>query len=174
MKILLIISSSVGCYKALDLIRELQRQSIDYEVIATQNTFQFVSKLLIESIAKKKIYSELFDLDMEQNIGHIKLARDNSHIVIYPATANLIAKFANGICDDLATTCMIAANKKVLIAPAMNKEMWANPITQNNINKCKEYGHEFIGPDDGSLACGEYGSGRLVDPLEVIKIIKAQ
>ncbi len=94
MKILLIISSSVGCYKALDLIREFQKQSIDYEIIATKNTFEFISPLLLESISRKKVYSELFDLDMEKNIGHIQLARDNTHIVVYPATANLVSKFA--------------------------------------------------------------------------------
>ena len=117
MKILLIISSSVGCYKALDLIREFQKQSIDYEIIATKNTFEFISPLLLESISRKKVYSELFDLDMEKNIGHIQLARDNTHIVVYPATANLVSKFAQGFCDDLALTCMIAANKPIYIAP---------------------------------------------------------
>ena len=128
MKILLIITSSVGCYKALDFIRELQKKSIDFEIIATKNTFEFISPLLLESISRKKIYSELFDLDMEKNIGHIQLARDNTHIVVYPATANIISKFAQGLCDDLALTCMIAANKPINIAPAMNKEMWANSL----------------------------------------------
>ena len=164
MKILLVITSSVGCYKALDLIREFQKKSIDFEIIATKNTFEFISPLLLESISRKKIYSELFDLDMEKNIGHIQLARDNTHIVVYPATANIISKFAHGFCDDLALTCMIAANKPINLAPAMNKEMWANPLIQNNVQKLKDLGHHFIGPDNGSLACGEYGSGRLVDP----------
>ena len=169
MKILLIISSSVGCYKALDLIREFQKQSIDYELIATKNTFEFISPLLLESISRKKIYSELFDLDMEKNIGHIQLARDNTHIVVYPATANIVSKFAQGLCDDLALTCMIAANKPIYFAPAMNKEMWANSLIQKNVQLLKDHGHHFIGPDDGSLACGEYGSGRLVDPSEILK-----
>ena len=169
MKILLIISSSVGCYKALDLIREFQKQSIDYEIIATKNTFEFISPLLLESISRKKVYSELFDLDMEKNIGHIQLARDNTHIVVYPATANLVSKFAQGFCDDLALTCMIAANKPIYIAPAMNKEMWANSLIQKNVQLLIDHGHHFIGPDDGSLACGEYGSGRLVDPSEILK-----
>jgi len=172
MKILLVITSSVGCYKALDLIREFQKKSIDFEIIATKNTFEFISPLLLESISRKKIYSELFDLDMEKNIGHIQLARDNTHIVVYPATANIISKFAHGFCDDLALTCMIAANKPINLAPAMNKEMWANPLIQNNVQKLKDLGHHFIGPDNGSLACGEYGSGRLVDPHEIINQIK--
>jgi len=172
MKILLVITSSVGCYKALDLIREFQKKSIDFEIIATKNTFEFISPLLLESISRKKIYSELFDLDMEKNIGHIQLARDNTHIVVYPATANIISKFAQGFCDDLALTCMIAANKPINIAPAMNKEMWANPLIQNNVEKLRELGHHFIGPDNGSLACGEYGSGRLVDPHEILNQIK--
>ena len=172
MKILLIISSSVGCYKALDFIRIIQKREIDFEIIATKNTFQFISKLLIEGISKKKIYSELFDLDMEQNIGHIELARSNTHIVVYPATANIVSKFAHGICDDLASTCMIAANKPIYFAPAMNKEMWANPLIQKNIKSCEENGHFFIGPDTGSLACGEYGSGRLVEPTEILDQLK--
>ena len=172
MKILLVITSSVGCYKALDLIREFQKKSIDFEIIATKNTFEFISPLLLESISRKKIYSELFDLDMEKNIGHIQLARDNTHIVIYPATANIISKFAQGFCDDLALTCMIAANKPINLAPAMNKEMWANPLIQNNVQKLRDLGHHFIGPDNGSLACGEYGSGRLVDPHEILNQIK--
>ncbi len=172
MKILLVITSSVGCYKALDLIREFQKKSIDFEIIATKNTFEFISPLLLESISRKKIYSELFDLDMEKNIGHIQLARDNTHIVVYPATANIISKFAHGFCDDLALTCMIAANKPINLAPAMNKEMWANPLIQNSVQKLKDLGHHFIGPDNGSLACGEYGSGRLVDPHEILNQIK--
>jgi len=172
MKILLVITSSVGCYKALDLIREFQKKSIDFEIIATKNTFEFISPLLLESISRKKIYSELFDLDMEKNIGHIQLARDNTHIVVYPATANIISKFAQGFCDDLALTCMIAANKPINLAPAMNKEMWANPLIQNNVQKLRDLGHHFIGPDNGSLACGEYGSGRLVDPHEILNQIK--
>ena len=172
MKILLVITSSVGCYKALDLIREFQKKSIDFEIIATKNTFEFISPLLLESIRRKKIYSELFDLDMEKNIGHIKIARDNTHIVVYPATANISSKFAHGFCDDLALTCMIAANKPINLAPAMNKEMWANPLIQNNVQKLKDLGHHFIGPDNGSLACGEYGSGRLVDPHEILNQIK--
>ena len=172
MKILLIITSSVGCYKALDFIRELQKKSIDFEIIATKNTFEFISPLLLESISRKKIYSELFDLDMEKNIGHIQLARDNTNIVVYPATANIISKFAQGLCDDLALTCMIAANKPINIAPAMNKEMWANSLIQNNVQRLKDHGHHFIGPDDGSLACGEYGSGRLVDPHEILNQLK--
>ena len=125
--------------------------------------------LLLETISRKKVYSELFDLDMEKNIGHIQLARDNTHIVVYPATANLVSKFAQGFCDDLALTCMIAANKPIYIAPAMNKEMWANSLIQKNVQLLKDHGHHFIGPDDGSLACGEYGSGRLVDPNEILK-----
>ena len=157
MKILLIITSSVGCYKALDLIREFQKKSINFEIIATKNTFEFISPLLLESISHQKVYSELFDLDMEKNIGHIQLARDNTHIVVYPATANIISKFAQGLCSDLALTCMIAANKPIYIAPAMNKEMWANSLIQNNVKLLKEHGHHFIGPEDGSLACGEYG-----------------
>ena len=172
MKILLIITSSVGCYKALDLIREFQKKSINFEIIATKNTFEFISPLLLETISHKKVYSELFDLDMEKNIGHIQLARDNTHIVVYPATANIISKFAQGLCSDLALTCMIAANKPIYIAPAMNKEMWANPIIQNNVDYLKKIGHQFIGPDDGSLACGEYGSGRLVDPGEILNQLK--
>ena len=172
MKILLIITGSVGCYKSLDLIRELQNKSIDFEIIATKNTFEFISPLLLETISHKKVYSDLFDLDMEKNIGHIQLARDNTHIIVYPATANIISKFAQGFCDDLALTCMIAANKPVYIAPAMNKEMWANSLIQNNIKLLQEHGHYIIGPDDGSLACGEYGSGRLVDPVEIIKQLK--
>ena len=172
MKILLIITSSVGCYKALDLIREFQKKSINFEIIATKNTFEFISPLLLETISHKKVYSELFDLDMEKNIGHIQLARANTHIVVYPATANIISKFAQGLCSDLALTCMIAANKPIYIAPAMNKEMWANSLIQNNVKLLKEHGHHFIGPEDGSLACGEYGSGRLVDPGEILNQLK--
>ncbi|MAV82199.1 MAG: hypothetical protein CMI90_01890 [Pelagibacteraceae bacterium] len=172
MKILLIITGSVGCYKSLDLIRIFEKQNIDYEIIATNSTFEFISKLLIEGISKKRIYSELFDLDMEKDIGHIKLARDNTHLLVYPATANIISKFSQGICDDLASTCLIAANKKIHFAPAMNKEMWANPVIQRNVKICKDFGHEFIGPDSGSLACGEYGSGRLVEPIEILGQLK--
>ena len=172
MKILLIITGSVGCYKYLDIILECQKKAIEYEVIATKNTYEFISKLLLETISNKPVYSELFDLDMEKKIGHIKLARDNTHIIVYPATANIISKFAKGFCDDLALTCMIASNKPIYFAPAMNKEMWANQIIQDNVDYLKKIGHHFIGPDDGSLACGEYGSGRLVNPSEIISQLK--
>ena len=150
----------------------MSKKAIEYEVIATKNTYEFISKLLLETISNKPVYSELFDLDMQKKIGHIKLARDNTHIIVYPATANIISKFAKGFCDDLALTCMVAANKPIHFAPAMNKEMWANQIIQDNVNYLKKIGHHFIGPDDGSLACGEYGSGRLVNPSEIISQLK--
>ncbi len=166
-KITLIIGGGIAAYKSLELIRLLQNAHIEVVPVLTKSAENFVTTLSLAAISKKKVYSHLFDLNDETEMGHIQLSRVSDLIVVAPATANLISKMANGLADDLASTLILATNKKVLIAPSMNVQMWNKPATLSNVKKLKEYGFLFIGPNTGDMACGEFGLGRMAEPSEI-------
>ena len=166
-KITVIIGGGIAAYKSLELIRFLQSENFEIIPVLTKSASNFITSLSISAISKNKVYSDLFDLNDETEIGHIQLSRVSELLVVAPATANLISKFANGIADDLATTLVLATDKKVLLAPSMNVRMWNHPATKENIIKLKQFGFELIGPNSGEMACGEFGLGRMAEPIEI-------
>ena len=168
-KILLIITGGIAAYKSLELIRELREENCDVTCILTKAGSEFVTPLSIESLSENKVYTDLFNLTDEHQMGHIQLSRMADAILIAPATANIISKMTHGISDDLASTVLKATNKPVLIAPAMNVQMWINASTQRNIEVLKNDGINFIGPEIGSMACGEYGEGRLSETSTIVR-----
>ena len=168
-KILLIITGGIAAYKSLDTIRGLKEQGCDVTCILTKSGSEFVTPLSLESLSGNKVYTDLFNLNDEHEMGHIQLSRSADVILVAPATANIISKIAYGISDDLASTVLMATNKPVLLAPSMNVRMWLNNATQRNINTLRSDGINLIGPDIGSMACGEYGEGRMSEPSEIIK-----
>ncbi len=166
-KITVIIGGGIAAYKSLELIRFLQSEDFEIIPVLTKSASNFITSLSISAISKNKVYSDLFDLNDEAEMGHIQLSRVSELLVVAPATANLISKFANGIADDLATTLVLATDKKVLLAPSMNVRMWNHPATIENITKLKQFGFELIGPNSGEMACGEFGLGRMAEPIEI-------
>ena len=166
-KITIIIGGGIAAYKSLELIRFLQSENFEIIPVLTKSASNFITSLSISAISKNKVYSDLFDLNDETEMGHIQLSRVSELLVVAPATANLISKFANGIADDLATTLVLATDKKVLLAPSMNVRMWNHPVTKENIIKLKQFGFELIGPNSGEMACGEFGLGRMAEPIEI-------
>lgn len=172
-RILLIISGGIAAYKCLDLIRRLRERGHTVRTIMTKAAEQFVTPLSVGAISNERVFTDLFNLDDEREIGHIRLARDCDLIVIAPATADLIAKMANGFAGDLATSVLLATDKPVLVAPAMNPRMWLNKATQRNVTQLKADGIHFIGPAIGEMAeRGEAGPGRLVEVPELIAKIE--
>ena len=168
-KILLIITGGIAAYKSLDVIRGLKEKDYDVTCVLTKSGSEFVTPLSLESLSGNKVYTDLFNLNDEHEMGHIQLSRSADLILVAPATANIISKIAYGISDDLASTILMATNKPVLVAPSMNVHMWINNATQRNINTLKLDGINLIGPDTGSMACGEYGEGRMSEPSEIIE-----
>ena len=168
-KILLIITGGIAAYKSLDVIRGLKEKNCDVTCVLTKSGSEFVTPLSLESLSGNKVYTDLFNLNDEHEMGHIQLSRSADLILVAPATANIISKIAYGISDDLASTILMATNKPVLVAPSMNVHMWINNATQRNINTLKLDGINLIGPDTGSMACGEYGEGRMSEPSEIIE-----
>ena len=166
-KITIIIGGGIAAYKSLELIRFLQSENFEIIPVLTKSASNFITSLSISAISKNKVYFDLFDLNDETEMGHIQLSRVSELLVVAPATANLISKFANGIADDLATTLVLATDKKVLLAPSMNVRMWNHPATKENILKLKQFGFELIGPNSGEMACGEFGLGRMAEPIEI-------
>ncbi len=166
--ILLIISGGIAAYKSLELIRLLKKQEANVKTILTKAGSEFITALSVSSLSGEQCYTDLFSLKDETEMGHIKLSREADLIIIAPASANIIAKMANGIADDLATTTLLASNKQIIIAPAMNHAMWKNPATQSNLSKLRQYGIKNIGPEKGDMACGENGIGRMSDPETII------
>ena len=168
-KILFIISGSISAYKLLDLLKDLIKEKFDIEVIITKSGQEFLTPLSVSSLINKKIHTDIFSKKNSLNyMKHINLTRNSDLIVVSPASANIIAKLANGYADDLASTTLAASNKKIFIVPAMNKKMWENPANKKNIEELKHRGIKIIGPIKGNLACGETGIGK----MENIKIIK--
>jgi phosphopantothenoylcysteine decarboxylase/phosphopantothenate--cysteine ligase len=173
-RVLLIVGGGVAAYKALMLTRLLRKAGIGVRPILTKSGAEFVTPLSLAALAEDKVYQELFSLTDEHEMGHIELSRSADLIVVAPATADLIAKAANGLAGDLASTTLLATDKPVLMAPAMNVRMWLHPATQRNIATLKADGVSFVGPEEGSMACGEFGYGRLAEPEEIFAAIVAQ
>lgn len=166
-RVLLIVGGGIAAYKALELTRLLRKAGVAVRPILTRAGAEFITPLSLGSLAEDKVYDELFSLTDEAEMGHIQLSRSADLVVVAPATADLIAKAANGLAGDLASTTLLATDKPVLMAPAMNVRMWLHPATQRNIATLKADGVSFVGPDEGAMACGEFGPGRLAEP-EVI------
>ena len=164
----MIISGGIAAYKSLDLIRRLRERGASVRCVLTDSATQFVTPLSVSALSEDKVYGDLFSLTDEAEMGHIQLSRDADLLVVAPATTNILAKMAQGIGDDLATTVLLATDKDVLVAPAMNVRMWEHPATRDNISVLKSRGILFAGPTEGNMACGEFGEGRMVEPLEIV------
>jgi phosphopantothenoylcysteine decarboxylase/phosphopantothenate--cysteine ligase len=171
--ILLIIGGGIAAYKCLELIRRLKEQNISVTPVLTKAGAEFVTPLSLATLAETQVHTDLFDLKNETEIGHIQLSRQADLVVVAPATADLMAKMANGLANDLASTLLLATDKDVLVAPAMNVRMWDHPATQRNIATLRQDGVLFVGPDVGDMACGETGPGRLSEPEEIVQAIQA-
>lgn len=173
-RILLIIGGGIAAYKSLDLIRRLQDKGAEVTPVLTRGGEQFVTPLSVSALAGSKAYRDLFDLTDEAEMGHIQLSRSADLIVVAPATADLMAKMAGGLADDLASTLLLATDTPVLLAPAMNVRMWDNPATQRNQAQLVQDGVALVGPNDGAMACGEFGPGRMAEVAEIVEAIEAK
>ena len=171
--ILLIISGGIAAYKSLDLIRRIRERGALVTPVMTKAAAEFVTPLSVSALAGEKVYQDLFDLTTESDMGHIQLSRSADLIVVAPASADLMAKMANGMANDLASTLLLATDTPVLIAPAMNVRMWNHPATQRNLAQLNADGIMTVGPNPGDMACGEYGPGRMSEPLEIVDAIAA-
>ena len=172
-KILLVICGGIAAYKSLEIIRLLKKKGATIKTILTNSAKKFVTPLSIVSLSQEKVYDDLFSLENETEMDHISLSRWSDVILVAPATANTIAKLSSGYSDDLASTVMLASNKDIFLAPAMNVRMWENDSTKENINKLKNYGFNLIGPEIGDMACGEFGEGKMSEPEQIIKKIES-
>jgi len=172
-RILLVIGGGIAAYKALDLIRRLRERGAAVTPVLTKAGAEFVTPLSVAALAGEKVHSELFDLTSEAEMGHIQLSRVADLIVVAPATADLMAKMATGRADDLASTLLLATDTRVLVAPAMNVRMWDHPATGRNVAQLAADGVLSVGPNAGEMACGEYGPGRMAEPLEIVAAIEA-
>ena len=171
--ILLIIGGGIAAFKSLDLIRRLRERGVEVTPVLTKAGEEFVTPLSVSALAAQKVYRDLFDLTDEAEMGHIELSRAADLIVVAPATADLMAKMAGGLAGDLASTLLLATDKRVLIAPAMNVRMWDHPATQRNLATLHGDGILVVGPNEGDMACGEYGPGRMAEVPEIIAAIDA-
>jgi phosphopantothenoylcysteine decarboxylase/phosphopantothenate--cysteine ligase len=172
-RILLIVTGGIAAYKSLELVRLLKRQGLSVRAVMTQSATEFVTPLSMSVMTEDQVYGHMFDLKEESEIGHIQLSRQADLVVICPATANILAKMAAGISDDLATTILLATDKPVLAVPAMNVRMWNHPTTQRNLAQLQADGVHIMNPDEGAMACGEFGPGRLPEPPAVAERICA-
>jgi len=171
-RILLIVGGGVAAYKALDLIRRLRERGASVRVAMTDAAKEFVTPLSLEALSGQPVRSDLFALTDESGMGHIEFSREADLVVVVPATANLLARMAQCLADDLATTTLLATDKRALVAPAMNLRMWLHPATQRNVATLRGDGVLFVGPDDGEMACGEYGPGRMAEPLAIVAAVE--
>lgn len=172
-RVLLIVGGGISAYKAPELVRALDKRGIGCRVILTQAGSQFVTPLTLASLTKDDVHQELFNLTHEAKMGHIELSRSADLVLVAPATADLIGKVANGLANDLASTALLATDKPVLMAPAMNVRMWEHPAVQRNLATLRADGVHFIGPDEGAMACGEYGLGRMAEPEAIATALEA-
>ncbi|MBM1557705.1 bifunctional phosphopantothenoylcysteine decarboxylase/phosphopantothenate--cysteine ligase CoaBC [Sulfitobacter mediterraneus] len=172
--ILLIIGGGIAAFKSLDLIRRLRERGAEVTPVLTRAGTEFVTPLSVSALAAKKVFQDLFDLGDEAEMGHIQLSRVADLLVVAPATADLMAKMAQGHANDLASTLLLATDTPVMIAPAMNVRMWDHPATQRNLDLLKSDGIAVVGPNEGDMACGEYGPGRMAEPLEILAAIEAK
>jgi phosphopantothenoylcysteine decarboxylase/phosphopantothenate--cysteine ligase len=172
-RILLIVAGGIAAYKSLDLIRRLRERGARVRCILTEAATEFVTPLAVAALTEDKVYGALFSLTDESEMGHIQLSRDADLLVVAPATANILARMAGGLADDLATTAILATDKPVLVAPAMNVRMWDHPATRDNLALLQRRGVRTVGPNEGDMACGEYGFGRMAEPLEIVAAVEA-
>ena len=170
--ILLIVGGGISAYKSLELVRALATRGVRTRAILTKAGAEFVTPLSLSALTGDKIYSDLFSLTDEAEMGHIQLSRGADLVVVAPATADLMAKMANGLANDLASTALLATDKKILMAPAMNVRMWESAGVKRNRAQLEKDGVLFVGPDDGEMACGDFGPGRMAEPLEIVAAIE--
>ena len=166
-KILFIICGGISAYKSLETIRLLKKNGAEIKTILTSSAKEFVTPLSVASLSQGKVYSDLFSLENETEMDHISLSRWADVIVVAPTTANTISKLAQGASDDLASTVILASNKQIYLTPAMNVRMWEHKSTKINLKKLKDFGYKLIGPEIGDMACGEYGEGKMSEPLKI-------
>jgi phosphopantothenoylcysteine decarboxylase/phosphopantothenate--cysteine ligase len=171
-KILLVICGGISAYKSLEIIRGLKKSNAQVKTILTKSAKEFVTPLSISSLSQEKVYDDIFSVENESEMDHISLSRWADLILVAPITANTISKLSSGSSDDLASTVILASDKEIYLAPAMNVRMWEHPSTKENINKLKNFGYKIIGPEIGDMACGEFGKGKMTEPNEIIKIIE--
>ncbi|MFL5295870.1 MAG: bifunctional phosphopantothenoylcysteine decarboxylase/phosphopantothenate--cysteine ligase CoaBC [Phenylobacterium sp.] len=172
-RVLLIVGGGIAAYKALELTRLLRKAGVAVRPILTAAGAEFVTPLSLSALAEDRVYSELFSLTDEAEMGHIELSRSADLVVVAPATADLMAKAANGLANDLASTALLATDKPVLMAPAMNVRMWEHAATRRNLATLQADGVRFVGPDEGAMACGEFGAGRMAEPPVILEAILA-
>ncbi|MPY71581.1 MAG: bifunctional phosphopantothenoylcysteine decarboxylase/phosphopantothenate--cysteine ligase CoaBC [Alphaproteobacteria bacterium] len=172
-RILLVIGGGIAAYKCLELIRRLRERGADVRCVMTASAKQFVTPLSVSALSGDRVYDDQFSLTDEHEMGHIQLSRSADLVVVAPATANLLARMAQGIADELATTVLLATDKDVMAAPAMNVRMWEHPATRANAETLRARGVRLVGPDDGDMACGEYGPGRMAEPDAIAAAIEA-
>jgi phosphopantothenoylcysteine decarboxylase/phosphopantothenate--cysteine ligase len=165
--VLLIIGGGIAAYKSLELVREFKKRGIGVHAILTRAGEQFVTPLSVAALSGEKAYTDLFSLTDEVEMGHIELSRSADLVIVAPATADLMGKCANGLADDLASTALLATDKPVMMAPAMNVRMWEHAAVRRNVEMLKSDGIQFVGPDDGEMACGEFGPGRMAEPAAI-------
>ena len=170
--ILLIICGGISAYKSLEIIRLLKKSGSQVKTILTKSAKEFVTPLSVSSLSQEKVYDDIFSADNEAEMDHISLSRWADAILVAPITANTISKVASGNAEDLASTVLLASNKQIFLAPAMNVRMWEHPSTKENIIKLKNFGYKFIGPEIGDMACGEYGEGKMTEPNEIKNTLK--
>src|SRR5471032_504374 len=170
--ILLIVGGGIAAYKALELVRRLAERGVKSRAILTKAGAEFVTPLSVSALTGEKIFNDLFDLTDEAEMGHIQLSRSADLVVVAPATADLMAKMAGGLANDLASTALLATDKRVLMAPAMNVRMWESASVKRNRAQLEKDGVLFVGPNDGEMACGEHGPGRMAEPLEITAAIE--
>ena len=172
-RVLLIVTGGIAAYKSGELVRRLRQHGLAVRCILTRASAEFVTPLTLASLSEDKVYTDLFSLTAEAEIGHIQLSRDADLVVVAPATADVMAKLANGQADDLASTALLATDKAVLLAPAMNVRMWEHAATRANLAQLQARGVLFVGPDEGDMACGEYGFGRMAEPPAIAAAVAA-
>jgi len=170
-KILIIICGGISAYKSLELIRLLKKQGAEIKTILTKSAKEFVTPLSVASLSQEKVYDDLFSAENEAEMDHISLSRWADVILVAPVTANTISKLSAGSSDDLASTVILASDKDIFLAPAMNVRMWEHPSTKQNLNKLKSYGYKVIGPEVGDMACGEFGEGKMTEPKDIFQTI---
>jgi len=170
-RVLLIVTGGIAAYKTPDLVRQLKKAGADVRCVLSESGAQFVTALTLQSLSGNPVYSDLFSLTQENEMGHIELSRQADVVLVAPATANTLAKMAQGLADDLVSTLLLATNKPVLAAPAMNVQMWTHAATQDNVRTLKARAIEFIGPDEGEMACGEWGEGRMSEPETIVQAV---
>src|ERR1051325_8083206 len=170
-RILLIVAGGIAAFKSLELIRRLRERGASVRCVLTEAGAKFVTPLSLQALSEDRVYSDMFSLTDESEMGHIQLSRDADLLVVAPATANLLARMAGGLATDLACTVLLRTDKPVLAAPAMNVRMWTHAATAANVETLKKRGVTFVGPNDGAMACNEYGPGRMSEPEEIVAAI---